>query len=267
MKTPVRWAGSKKALLPTLRQYWRSEHKRYVEPFCGSACLFFDLEPKKAVLSDINAELIEMYLALKHEPVRVLECLSKLRSNKKNYYKLRSIDPHSLPRPELAARFLFLNKLSFNGIYRTNRQGHFNVPYAKPKNRTSFDIEGILALSSALQRASLRADDFEAVLDDARRGDFVYLDPPYAVSGRRVFAEYHAKTFSTDDIVRLRKSLTAMDGRGVHFVVSYADSQEGRLLTSDWNRRRIRARRNVAGFSGDRRIAYEILASNMELRP
>jgi len=206
------------------------------------------------------------YRAIRVNPSNVAACLAALRPDKRTYYRLREIDPFSLSESELAARFLFINRLSFNAIFRTNRNGKFNVPYAKQKSRVKFDVDSIALLSKALKKATLLHCDFEEAIGDAKRGDFVYLDPPYAVSKRRVFAEYQAKSFATTDITRLRKSLCEIDQRGAHFVVSYADSAEGRKVANDWNWRRVRTRRNVAGFSGHRRFAYEVFATNVELR-
>jgi DNA adenine methylase len=265
MKTPIRWAGSKKALLPSLRALWPGPDARYVEPFCGSACFFFDVAPKSAVLGDINSELITTYRALKADFGLVLECLRRLKLGKRSYYRLRSIDPASLSEPEQAARFLFLNRFCFNGIYRTNAAGTFNVPYGDPKGTVSFNIELLREAASLLKSATLINGDFEKVLDEAQAGDFVYLDPPYAVAKRRVFAEYHPDSFSERDIDRLNVALERLDARGVTFVLSYADSAEGRSVSDRWYSRRVRARRNVAGFAGDRKFSYEILASNREL--
>lgn len=265
MKTPLRWAGSKKALLPTLRKYWDDGWKRYVEPFCGSACFFFDVEPQEALLGDINAELIGAYRAIRTDPGRVVEALKRLRPNEATYYRVRAIDPFTLSHVELAARFLFLNRYCFNGIYRTNLNGKFNVPYSHPKKPVKVEIEAILNAASLLRGASLMEGDFELVLNEVERDDFVYLDPPYAVASRRVFAEYHPNGFSEKDLKRLEQALIEIDRRGAKFVLSYADSAEGRRLAKNWNWKRIRARRNVAGFAGDRRSAYEVLASNMEV--
>jgi DNA adenine methylase len=264
MKTPIRWAGSKKTLLPTLRKFWINPEARYIEPFCGSACLFFDIEPKEAILNDINGELITTYRALRADPSRVVERLLRFKRSESSYYRERAISPSTLSDTEVAARFLFLNRLCFNGIYRTNRAGSFNVPFAKPKNAIVFDLESFTQLGSLLGRATLLNADFEDVLKEANEGDFVYLDPPYALSKRRVFAEYHPDSFSTHDLERLRACLVDLDQRGAHFVISYADCPEGRLLVADWKSKRVRTRRNVAGFAGHRRDAYEIMASNRE---
>ena len=222
MKTPIRWAGSKKALLPMLRGYFQS--RRYIEPFCGSACFYFDVEPKEAVLCDINPELIRTYRAVRRDASRVIECLMRFRATEDEYYSVRSISPDSLGDIELAARFLFLNRLCFNGIYRTNSAGGFNVPFGRPKGNVRFDVEGIRQAGSVLQGAVLLDGDFEEALSEAVRGDFVYLDPPYAISARRVFAEYHPNSFQEQDLDRLDRALSDLDSRGVHFVLSYADS-------------------------------------------
>lgn len=266
MKSFVRWAGSKRALLPELRPYWPGNQARYIEPFCGSACLFFDLEPAAATLGDINPEIITTYRAIRRDPTRVFESLRRHRKSHAAYNALRSVNLKQLTEVEIAARFLFLNRFCFNGIYRTNRDGMFNVPYAKPKYPVEFDEEPLLQASELLKRVELRNSDFEDVLSTATSGDFVYLDPPYAVASRRIFAEYHPDSFSSADLDRLSRCLRSLDQRQVHFVVSYADSEEGRKLTAPWNVRRVRTRRNVAGFVGDRKYAFELLGTNMELR-
>lgn len=264
MKTPIRWAGSKKALLSELRKHWHG-NTRYVEPFCGSACLFFDIEPKKALLGDINGELITTYRAIKKNPEKVFQLLCKIPKTESSYYKQRAGIRADLSDDQVAARFIFLNRFSFNGIYRTNSRGEFNVPYAKPKERVVFRNKILKEMSRLLKRAELLNLDFEVVLQKVKRDDFVYLDPPYAVASRRVFSEYHPDTFSERDLERLGRVLTSLDRKGAHFVVSYADSSEGRSLLSRWKPRRVRTRRNVAGFAGYRRFAYELIASNREL--
>ena len=209
MKTPIRWAGSKKALLPILRNYWAGSQGRYIEPFCGSACFFFDVEPRRAVLGDINSDLIIAYRELRRDPSRVIECLLRLPVSESNYYRVRRLSRSELSDAESAARFLFLNRLCFNGIYRTNLEGDFNVPYAHPKPNceVKFDRDEIYRTGMLLRRATLFNADFDEVLQEARKGDFVYLDPPYAVARRRIFSEYHPDSFSESDVQRLKNSL------------------------------------------------------------
>jgi DNA adenine methylase len=261
----IRWAGSKRALLPKLRKYWPG-HGKYVEPFCGSSCLYFDIEPASAVLGDINKELISAYRTIRRNPQRVAECLLRLPITRATYYRLRAQDPFDLSECELAARFLFLNRLCFNGIYRTNRDGRFNVPYAKPKRKVRFSAEPLIEASGLLRKATLLTEDFEETVSHAEPGDLVYLDPPYAVENRRIFAEYQAERFTTKDLKRLRGVLTDLDRKGIAFVVSYAASAEGQALVHGWETRKVRTRRNVAGFVGHRRAAYELLATNASAR-
>ncbi|TWA92234.1 DNA adenine methylase [Bradyrhizobium stylosanthis] len=266
MKSPIRWAGSKRALLPILKRYWVDDRSgKYIEPFCGSACLYFDLEPSRAILGDINSELITAYKVLRKSPSKVVELLSAYPINRDYYYELRALKAETLSEIEQTARFLFLNRLCFNGIYRTNLSGQFNVPFGKPKREVQFDFDALAKASTLLKRASLQNSDFALVLDQAQKGDFVYLDPPYAVAKRRVFSQYYPESFAEQDLQRLRACLKKLDRRGVHFVVSYADSREGRELVAGWKCRRVRTRRNVAGFADNRRNAYELMATNQEL--
>jgi DNA adenine methylase len=262
MKSPIRWAGSKRLLLPHLKALWRNEFKRYVEPFCGSACLFFSIEPKTAILGDLNDELIEMYLALKQDPYLVLECTRRLRRGERSYYAIRSQNPRFLSRPEKAARFLYLNRYCFNGIYRTNASGTFNVPYGPPRSKLGLDEETIVAASARLKSATLISGDFNQTLSEVEKGDFVYLDPPYAISKRRVFAEYHPSSFVVSDLQRLSTALHDMDKSGIFFAVSYGDSPEARTLLKSWSPKRVWTRRHIAGFADARRGAYELLATN-----
>src|SRR5258708_4880624 len=232
MKPLLRWAGSKRLLLPRLRQYASNIKGRYVEPFCGSACLFFDLEPQRAILGDVNTDLVQTYKAISLDAALVCECLKRLRTGRRNYYKVRAVDPDDLSNAERAARFLYLNHYCFNGIYRTNLAGHFNVPYGPPKSGRNRDLAEILDAELLLRKAILINGDFEKTLEQVEKEDFVYLDPPYAVSSRRIFAEYHPNTFALHDLERLGKCLDHLNQMGAKFVISYAASAEARNLLS-----------------------------------
>jgi len=262
MKPIIRWAGSKRQLLPSLRRLTPDKFNRYVEPFCGSACFFFDLEPSSAILGDLNPELIMTYKALQRDASLVFECLQRIPKGVGNYYKIRAVDPDQLCDAEIAARFLYLNRYCFNGIYRTNKQGQFNVPYGSPKRNFHFDYDTILSAAKLLQGVILVNQDFEDTLKRVDSGDFVYIDPPYAVAKRKIFAEYHPAGFNTKDLKRLGHSLAQMHDRGITFLISYADSREARELLAPWDPRRVRTHRHIAGFAYDRRSAYELLATN-----
>lgn len=258
----LRWAGSKRLLLPKLRPYVPTKFRRYIEPFAGSACLFFDLEPDDAILGDLNPELVCALRAVQKQPAVVIECLRRLPLGEDGYYEVRRRDPASLATSEIAARFIYLNHYCFNGIFRTSRRGHFNVPYGPPKSGAFIDEGNLLRASHLLKRAVILEGDFAETVAQADHGDFVYLDPPFAVSGRRVFAEYGPGSFSKEDLPRLAGLLKELDEKGAVFVVSYAESREARDWLTDWTHRRVRTRRNIAGFANSRRSSYELMVTN-----
>ena len=258
----LRWAGSKRKQLSRLAPFWSaSDHERYVEPFAGSACLFFELAPKAAVLGDINKELIETYRVVRDEPERLYRRLCRIRRDAATYCRWRRLKPASLDLETRALRFLYLNRNCFNGIYRTNLDGEFNVPMGTRPGEY-FSRDELLACSRLLQTAILVAGDFVKTLKRVKAGDFVYLDPPYAVTSRRIFKEYGKKTFDTADIPCLSECLTAIVQQNADFLVSYADCAEARAVALKWHSVRLPIRRHVAGFAGDRKHAYEWLISN-----
>ena len=258
----LRWAGSKRKILPRLKPFWTEEHERYVEPFAGSASLFFAIGPRRAILGDLNRDLISTYSTIQNDPQGVATALTVWNTDKDTYYRVRD-EMRDLQDPVArAARFIYLNRLCFNGLYRTNRNGHFNVPYGA-KGAGRLPDAGVLeAVSRCLRGVTLVAKDFSEVLGMVGPGDFVYMDPPYRVASRRVFREYQAGEFSSVDLSRLRSWLGKLDDQGIDFIVSYADSKEGRSLGEGFNSKRVRVRRNIAGFAKHRRIAYEWMISN-----
>jgi DNA adenine methylase len=259
----LRWAGSKLKLLPTLSEFWRGDHKRYIEPFAGSACLYFHLAPESAILGDNNAELIELYEVVREQPSVIAARLAAIERDAPTYYAWRAQDPARLDRTSRAVRFLYLNRHCFNGIYRTNRAGKFNVPFGSKLGEplTGSDIE---SCARRLLGAELVAGDFERTVSRARAGDLVYMDPPFAMAKKRNRGEYGSAAFGCDDIDRLNDALFALDALGAHFVVSYGDCLESRMLAKNWHHRRVRVRRHVAGFASQRKSAYELIIHNFE---
>ena len=258
----LRWAGSKRQLLPMLSQYWRPSYARYVEPFAGSACFFFSVSPKKALLGDINAHLIETLSTVRDDVESVVPLLAHARRDRELYYHIRSLDPRMLSRPERAARFIYLNRYCFNGLFRTNEAGDFNVPYGGRRTGSIPSEAKLRECSLQLVGADLTATSFEITLRKTKKGDFVYLDPPYSVAAKRVFRQYDAMAFDAAKIELLRFWLHKLATKSVQFLATYADSHEGRYLAEGFNVRRARVRRNIAGFVAKRRHAYELLISN-----
>ena len=260
----LRWAGSKRKLLPKLRTFWTNEYKRYVEPFAGSACLFFAINPARAILGDLNPELISTYVEVKYRLSAVLRELAKIPPwNKAKYLRLRALDPSSLNPEMRAARFIYLNRFCFNGIYRTNLNGQFNVPYSGDRCGAMLQNDVFKMCARRLRGARLVHGHFEKVLSQVQRGDLVYMDPPYAVRARRVFRQYDPSTFTHADIARLRSWMERLNAARIGFVVSYAESDEADLLKRGFAYETVAVRRNVAGFATHRADSNELLISNI----
>jgi len=263
-----RWAGSKRQLLHLLKDYWHAgAFERYVEPFAGSAALFFELAPPKALLNDLNSELIQAYAALRSRPNKIHKEVSAIDPTGDEYYRLRALDPKCLTPTARAIRFVFLNRFCFNGIFRANNKGQFNVPFGGDKSGGVPSVDAFKAAAAQLDKATLRVGDFGRVLSETRPGDFVYLDPPYCKPSRRPRGEYGPGAFAARDLARLRRHLVRMDERGVKFLLSYEDSLAGRKLFQEgWIKRTVRVRRNVSGFVNSRRRASELLITNVTLK-
>lgn len=260
----LRWAGSKRRLLPVLQTFWTRKHKRYVEPFAGSACLFFAIRPPKAILGDLNPELIATYIEVKYRIDAVLKELKTLRpADREEYKRLRGIDISTMTPPARAARFIYLNRYCFNGIYRTNLAGQFNVPYSGVRCGAVPGDDVFQKCSNRLRRARFVNGDFENALKYAEKGDLVYMDPPFAVRARRVFRQYDPSTFTSDDIGRLRGWMERLNAARINFVVSYAESDEADVLRRSFSYETLSVRRNIAGFAGHRTLTNELLISNI----
>lgn len=262
MEGILRWAGSKRRLLPTLVALIPASYSRYVEPFAGSACLFFELGSPRALLSDINSDLVNTFTLVKTAPRQLAQLIEGLPTSSEAYYTMRALEPTSLTDLQRAARFIYLNRLCFNGIYRTNRLGKFNVPYGGRRNGRLPTVVELDACSNALQTATLSCGDFESALAKVKKDDFVYMDPPYSVRSRRVFKQYDGATFGDFDIQRLQARMRRLHDVGAKFLVSYAESKEGRTLAEGFNVRSSYVQRSIAGFFGDRRKAKELLITN-----
>jgi DNA adenine methylase len=262
----LRWAGSKRKLLAHLRPYW-SGHSRYIEPFTGSACLFFDLGPSQAVLSDINRDLVETYIAVRDDPEAVHKAANELPRGEKNYYLIRNIDPHSLDQIDKAARFVYLNRYCFNGLYRTNNSGKFNVPFGRSKTGDIPNLEAFISCAKSLANADLVCGDFEAIVrQNVRASDFVYLDPPYAVKNGKIFTQYDANSFGTIDLERLAALLDYIVEVGANFMLSYALCEEAKEFFGKWNYKIVSTQRNIAGFSHNRKVNQEIIFSSSRVQ-
>lgn len=258
----LRWAGSKRKAIPKLIRFWGPEYKRYVEPFAGSACFFFHIGPRKALLGDVNKSLIETLRVVRDQAPAVGKLLAGVRRSKKRYYAYRKLQPEHLTQVERAARFIYLNRYCFNGLYRTNLKGNFNVPFGREGNGLLPSPEHLRFCSKLLKKAKLIAADFRQILRQTKRGDFVYLDPPYITADRRVFSEYHAKVLEDKDVRELRKILIQMKKKGVEFVLNYTACAEASYLAKGFHVERSMVNRNIAGAVSRRKQRQELLISS-----
>lgn len=249
--------------MPELKGYWNSGCARYVEPFAGSGSLFFQIQPNDAILGDLNKDLIDTYIAIKNGVEEVIEALSVLRMGKQTFLRIRKRFGEELNLSEKASHFIYLNRYCFNGLYRTNSKGKFNVPYGGGKSGQLPEAAQLREYSHLLSKVSLVNGDFEQTLKDVRKGDFVYLDPPYITSTKRTFGEYYPGSFTKNDLQRLTQQLNRIDAMGASFVLSYERCEESDSFLGDWNSRVVRVRRNIAGFKDSRKTIDEILISNI----
>ncbi|MDQ8192788.1 Dam family site-specific DNA-(adenine-N6)-methyltransferase [Coraliomargarita sp. SDUM461004] len=259
---PLRWAGSKRKLLPELMpRIQQLCTARYIEPFFGSGCVFFKLQPQCAVIGDLNDNLINFYKQLKYQPRKLHREFSTLDQNDGSYYQYRAEYNEQPEKLRRAALFLYLNRLSFNAIYRTNMRGEFNVPMGTRVGALPTEDE-LRCASKSLKKTEIIRGDFFRSLRNVAEGDFVYLDPPYDYSGRIDRGEYGVGAFSCLDIERLGAALELIDQRGAHFILSYLDTVEIATIARRWNSECVSVRRQVASFSSNRKVVDELIISN-----
>jgi DNA adenine methylase len=259
----LRWAGSKKKLLPKLCAAAPAHYERYLEPFVGSGVLFLLLNPKRALLSDLNPHLVQMYKAVKANPETIWDTVMQWPATESFYYELRALDPIALDANARAARFIYLNRYCFNGVYRTNRQGLFNVSRGQG-NLGIPDWTVFRGFAARIRKAQVVNCDFEKTIGKAIKNDFLYLDPPYAELGKRDRGEYGSGTFRPDDIERLIAAMCQASSRGAKVLLSYSADQLDLKQLKGWCVHELSVMRNIAGFTGSHRTAREVLISNYE---
>ena len=221
-KPILKWAGGKTQMLGDLLPKVPSSYGRYIEPFLGGGAMFFALQPEQAVIADSNPELINLYRQVANHVDDVVCQLKKYENTQEMFYAVRGQDWTMLPEAEAAARTIFLNKTCFNGLYRVNKKGRFNVPFGKYKNPKICDEEGLKAASAALKKAEIVCGDYLLVLEHyAQPGDFVFLDPPYLpISEYSDFKRYTKEQFYEEDHVELAKMVKTLHERGCHVILT-----------------------------------------------
>jgi DNA adenine methylase len=249
----LKWAGGKRWLLNNSSLHLPIEYNKYFEPFLGSGALFFFLMPKMAHLSDINNGLIELYEIIKDQPEDLAKLIMVHHKNhsKDYYYKVRKIVPDC--RLERAARLLYLNRTCWNGLYRVNYKGQFNVPIGT-KTSVVLATDDFSSISEALKTTKLVCSDFEKTIDLTMEGDFLFVDPPYTVQhNNNKFIKYNEKLFSWDDQERLRNALLRAKDRKVQIIVTNADHPSIKNLYKKVGQYHQLSRQSVLAGNSDKR--------------
>lgn len=261
----LKWAGGKRQLLPRILALVPPRVRTYVEPFIGGGALFFALAAarrfERAVLGDVNGELINCYETIRDDVEAVIVRLSRLRNTPATYYAIRGQSPERLEPAARAARVIYLNRCGFNGLYRVNSDGVFNVPFGRYARPKICDPERLRAASRALAGVELVRGDFRAVLGRRRLGpdDFVYLDPPYVPISKTASFTGYAGAFSMDDQERLAKLLHKLAGKGVPALLSNSDCADTRRLYQGLTIESLPARRAINSVASRRGPVAELL--------
>lgn len=220
----LRYPGGKGRILSALKFFLPAEKEiywRYIDPFIGGASVFFYLQPQNALLSDSNPDLIDLYSTLKEYPCEIWEQYQQIPAGKESYYNIRSIDPSKLGRPMRAARLLYLNRTCFKGMWRHNNKGQFNVGYGGESRRWVISNPELMEASRRLHSADIRCSDFEPIVAEATKADFLFIDPPYRPGYSEMRnAHYTGRQFTYSDQFRLAAALRQATGRGVPWVMT-----------------------------------------------
>ena len=262
----VKWAGGKGRLVPALRRHVPPKMRTYVEPFAGGAALFFALASEtprpfeRAVLCDMNEELVACYRAVQSDVEAVIAALGKYKYDREVFYKTRERDTRRLGDVARAARLIYLNRTCYNGLWRVNSKGKFNVPFGRYTNPLICDAKSLRAASAALAGVELRVGDFSSVTSGLGRGDFVYFDPPYVpVSKTADFTSYAKGGFGPEEQERLVCEMRRLARAGVGTLLSNADTPGTRALYRQFVHHTVDARRSINSDSRKRGPVRELL--------
>ncbi|MBI5159889.1 MAG: DNA adenine methylase [Micrococcales bacterium] len=269
----LKWAGGKSQLLPQFESLYPAAEdvERYLEPFVGSGAVFFDVRkvllPKRSILSDNNADLVNVWKTLKQRVEDVIAALDRHRRlhSERHYYAVRAQKIDDLDEVERAARLIYMNKTCFNGLYRVNSKGQFNVPLGRYVNPPILDAENLRAVCEVLGRASIKVAHFRQTLKDARPGDFVYFDPPYdPLSQTAYFTAYTEGAFGRKDQAELADVYAQLARRGCRVMLSNSDTEFVRSLYRDFDVRTVTARRTINSRADRRGPIGEVVVINYE---
>lgn len=265
----VKWAGGKRSLVPHLLRLAPQRFSTFYEPFLGGGSFFLALAPPRAALNDANHDLMEVYRAVRDDPDGVITALDEMQPrvlDAEFFYHIRATPAAELPIQERAARFIFLNKTCYNGLYRVNRAGQFNVPfgrYARPPGL--YDRANVWRVSELLKRTELWCGDFETALEGGGRGDFVYVDPPYVpLTATASFTRYTRGNFTAIDQRRLADAVHELTRRGCRTLISNSDTPLVRELYEGYPTEVLQAPRNINSDAAGRSRISELAIRNYD---
>lgn len=267
----LKWAGGKRQLLPILTSFIPKKYDTYYEPFVGAGAVLFALQPEKAVINDNNKDLINCYIVIRDNLDELITDLEKYKNEEECFYRIRDLDRNEsffdMSPIEKASRTIYLNKTCYNGLFRVNSQGHFNVPFGKYKNPKFVDVEVLKSIQQYLIKNSVTIlnCDFEEAVKDAKKGDFIYFDPPYhPISKTSSFTGYSVNGFGEAEQVRLQKVFKELDKRGCFVMLSNSSTDLIKKLYSNFNLKTIQANRNINSKATGRGKIDEILVLNYD---
>ncbi len=258
----LKWAGSKKWLISSIEKFIPTHFNKYYEPFLGSGAVFFAIRPKNAYLFDFNEDLINTYKTLREYPEKVIKKLKKMPYDKNFYYKIRD-NFKSKNNIEKAARFIYLNRTCWNGLYRENSKGKFNVPFGRFENPKICDEDNIKAVAQILKNIHLHACDFEEAVSDAKTGDFIFFDPPYITGHKNNgFHSYNEKLFKWEDQERLADVAKYLDKKGCLILITNAEHKSIKKLYCKFRIKRVSRHSVIAADIKNRRKIKELIITN-----
>jgi DNA adenine methylase len=260
----LKWVGGKARTASLLASLAPPGFSRYVEPFLGSGAVFFAVAPERALLGDLNEELIMCFQHVRDAPEEVMALLQAMPNTPEDFSRIRGQDSAQLSGLERAARVIYLNKTAFRGLWRVNRRGQFNVPYGA-YDRPLFNPGTVRAASLALQAAKVNHANFDELLSAAEPGDWVYLDPPYVpAGGYSDFKRYTPSQFRADDHARLAELCRALDDRGIPFLLTNTNNAEARALYGGFDLHVLPTRRDV-NLNKLKRASTDLLVANYDI--
>ncbi len=263
IKPFLKWAGGKQQLIKDIAPYAPKKFNRYFEPFVGGGAVFFHLNPGKAVLADVNEELINCYTVIRDNVEALLESLDHHENSSEYFYAMRATEPETLSTIARASRFIYLNRTCFNGLYRVNKKGQFNVPFGKYKNPNFKQTDRLMEAHAALQKVELVIGDFKTVTKEPAKGDFIYLDPPYhPLDGYADFKRYDKNFFGEEDHIILAETFAELSRRGCYVMLSNSDTPFTRELYKNWNVRTVFAKRLINCDATKRKGVNELIVTN-----